>query len=72
MHRRTTKEMCIAGTWNGSQLVFYFDGVAYPGWDGTGALVTNGEPVMIGGRPGTNRYTTGTIDEVRIYNKALI
>ena len=61
----------VAGTWDGSVLRFYINGVLSA--TASSAPVTNfaaGGEVWIGGS-NTNEFNTGDIDEVRIWNRTL-
>jgi len=61
----------LAGTYDGSQIKLYVDGVLQATTNQTGAIATNADPVRIGTRDGTRWYYNGLIDDVRIYNRAL-
>jgi hypothetical protein len=62
----------VAATWDGSTVRLYLDGVlnntpaAY-----TASLGTDTRPVYLGGRIGSTDVTSGTIDDVRFYNRCL-
>jgi hypothetical protein len=59
----------VAGTYNGSTLSLYVDGVLENSRAATGTIPTGGSAVQIGSRSG-NRWQ-GSLDELRIYNVAL-
>jgi len=60
----------VAGAYNGTNLVLYINGVQ----DSTAAstvTIGGGGIKQIGNKAGSDYYFNGTIDEVRIYNRAL-
>ena len=66
----------IAGTYDGLNVQLYVNG--YVNRDqlagapaAFGSIVTSAEPLRIGGNSVWGEYFTGTIDELRIYNRAL-
>jgi type II secretory pathway pseudopilin PulG len=62
----------LAGTYNGSQLKLYVDGVLQATTSYTGAIGTDTSHVCIGEEiEHTDRDYNGVIDDVRIYNRAL-
>jgi hypothetical protein len=61
----------LAGTYDGSQIKLYVDGVLRDTKPYKGAIATNAAIVSIGSDSGTRRYCDGRIDDVRIYNCAL-
>jgi hypothetical protein len=61
----------LAGTYDGSQIKLYVDGVLRDTKPYKGAIATNAAIVSIGSDSGTRRYCDGRIDDVRIYNRAL-
>ncbi|ODS41672.1 MAG: hypothetical protein A7315_00730 [Candidatus Altiarchaeales archaeon WOR_SM1_79] len=62
----------IVGTWNGSQMMIYIDGVGYPGNTFIGSIATTSTNLTIARAPGAApQYLNGTIDEVAIYNRSL-
>ncbi|MBY0312650.1 MAG: LamG domain-containing protein, partial [Phycisphaerales bacterium] len=68
----TNKWNHVAGTWDGTQIRLYVNGVA----DGSpvsraAPIGTDTRPVYIGGRNGMTDITNGTVDDVRFYNRAL-
>ena len=61
----------VAGTFNGTQLILYVNGVASPPTASTAApLATNTAELHIGKDYGANVFT-GNIDDVRVYNRVL-
>ncbi len=71
----TGKWYLITGTYNGTILSVYVNGVNIGSQSATGANGSNTDYVSIGGAPldiaGYQYYTHGSIDDVRIYNRAL-
>ena len=61
----------LAGTWDGSTIKLYIDGVLDAEMPCVGTLLTNDDPLYIGARGGTQRFLTGVLDELKIYNDAL-
>jgi hypothetical protein len=61
----------LAGTWDGSTLKLYIDGQLDAEMPCAGTLLTNDDPLFIGARGGTQRYLTGALDELKVYNYAL-
>jgi hypothetical protein len=61
----------LAGSYDGSQYVLYLDGLPVASTVRSGLLGTNGLPMYIGNRSTGNRAFDGSIDEVRIWNRAL-
>ncbi|MFA5133861.1 MAG: LamG domain-containing protein [Patescibacteria group bacterium] len=63
----------VVGTYDGSRVELYKDGVNFWGTDDVTGLHTSTGNVGIGRRPdgGTASYYNGTIDDVRIYNRTL-
>jgi glucose/arabinose dehydrogenase len=61
----------IAITYDGSQLRFYVNGVLVETRNQTGAIVTSPGALRIGGNTVWDEYFAGTIDDVRVYNRAL-
>ena len=62
----------VVGTWDGSVARLYIDGIQEDSKSKSGTMNSNNVPVTIGraARWG-HRWFNGTIDEVRIYNRAL-
>lgn len=61
----------IAGTWDGKAIRIYQDGVEVRKGDCEGVLNTNNGFLYIGARGGTGRFTMGSYDELKIFNRAL-
>jgi beta-galactosidase len=62
----------VAGTYDGSELKVYVDGLLRGTTAHTGAIATSTYAVSMGrNSQQTTRYYEGLIDEVRIYNRAL-
>lgn len=63
----------VAGTFNGSVLKVYLNGVEVATTNFTGTIKASTQPLRIGrmAEPTQNREFNGQIDEVRIWNKAL-
>lgn len=65
----------VAGTYDGTAITIYVDGVEVGHAAMTGAIATNGRPFTIGrtdgGSTGTPNYWKGSIDELTVYDRAL-
>ena len=61
----------IVGTYDGSTIALYVDGEPIDSKPATGAMKDYGKTVRVGRFSGLNYYLPGTIDEVRIYDRAL-
>ena len=61
----------LAGTYDGTTLRLYVNGVQVASRAQTGSIATTTNPLQIGGDSFFGQYFQGTIDEVRIYNRAL-
>lgn len=61
----------LAGTWDGGTLRLYIDGILDAEMECAGTLLTNDDPLYIGARGGSQRFVTGALDEIKIYNYAL-
>jgi fibronectin type 3 domain-containing protein len=65
----------LAGTWDGTNMIIYSNGVAVATFVQTGALATTADPLGIGLKNTTDTtlgdYFYGQLDEVRVYNRAL-
>ncbi|MCZ7358032.1 MAG: DUF2341 domain-containing protein [Candidatus Methanoperedens sp.] len=59
----------VTGTYNGTNLVLYVDGIPVSTANASGTIAASDVPLTIGSV--LNSYFNGTIDEVRIYNRAL-
>ena len=60
----------LVGTYNGSTLRIFVDGVESNSVDASGSYTTDAN-LYIGSQIGTDRFFNGTIDEVKIYDIAL-
>lgn len=61
----------VAGTYKGSSVKLYIDGVLESSVSASGNLYNNAQVVQMGGRPAFGNYFQGSIDELAIYNRAL-
>ena len=61
----------VAATWDGATLRLYVNGVLVASRAATGTPATSTNPLRIGGNAHWGEYFAGTIDEVRIYKRAL-
>ncbi|MCB0367530.1 MAG: LamG domain-containing protein [Bdellovibrionaceae bacterium] len=62
----------VAGTYNGSEMVYYADGKKIASLSQTGSLVNDGSPLYIGKRcVGDLRYWKGKLDEASVWSRAL-
>jgi hypothetical protein len=61
----------LAGTYDGTTMLFYVNGIQVNSVAQTGAIATSTSPLFIGGDSISGQYWTGLIDEVRVYNRAL-
>ncbi len=61
----------VAGTYDGSQLRFYVNGVLVTTTAVTGSIATAPNPLRIGGNSIWGEWFNGLIDEVRVYSRAL-
>ena len=61
----------VAGTFNGSSMVLYVDGVAAATTNWTGTIKANAAGLDIGRRDAIARYYCGSIDSVKILNRAM-
>ena len=61
----------LAGTWDGAIIKLYIDGVLDAELPCAGTLLTNDDPLYIGARGGTQRFLTGALDEIKVYDYAL-
>ena len=62
----------VAATWDGSEVLIYVNGVLNnaPSDPRSGSIGTDERAVYVGGRAGTDLFD-GTLDDVRLYNRAL-
>jgi glucose/arabinose dehydrogenase/PKD repeat protein len=61
----------LAATYDGITLRLYVNGTQVGSRPVSGALLTSGEPLRIGGNAVWGEFFQGRIDEVRVYNRAL-
>lgn len=61
----------FAGTWDGKNISLYIDGELDKSGGCDGTLKSSNTSVYIGSRNGGERFLTGIVDEVRIYNRGL-
>ena len=61
----------LAGTWDGDDIKLYIDGELEAEMACKGKLSPNNEPLYIGARGASQRFLTGVLDEVKVYNYAL-
>jgi len=61
----------VAGTYDGSALRLYVNGVQVASASRTGTLQSTTNPLRIGGNAQWGEYFAGRIDEVRVYRRAL-
>lgn len=62
----------VAGTYDGSTMRLYVDGTQVASQSGlSGTLPSSTADIIIGGQQNDSNYFDGTIDDVRIYNRAL-
>ena len=61
----------LAGTYDGATLRLYVNGVQVSSVAKTGAITASTNALQIGGDSIYGQYFPGTIDEIRIYNRAL-
>ena len=61
----------LVAVYNGSTLTIYVDGVSAGSVAGTGALKTSGQALFMGRNGSGGDNFKGTIDDVRLYNRAL-
>jgi hypothetical protein len=61
----------LAGTYDGSTLKLYANGVLMGSKAVTGSLAATTNPLRIGGNTIWREFFHGQIDEVRLYNRAL-
>jgi hypothetical protein len=61
----------LAGVWDGKTIYLYIDGELEKSGACAGSLGTTKQGLYIGSRVGNERFLTGTVDEVRMYDRAL-
>ena len=60
----------VAGTYDGTTMRIYYNGVFENSVAGPSAILTNDEPLRVG-QNDASRFFKGTMDDVRVYNRAL-
>jgi len=60
----------VAGTYDGATMRIYYNGVLENSVAGPAAILTNNEPLRVG-QNDSGRFFRGTMDDVRVYNRAL-
>ena len=61
----------LAGTWDGDDILLYIDGELAAEMPCKGKLSPNDESLYIGARGASQRFLTGALDEIKMYNYAL-
>jgi len=61
----------FTGTWDGKNILLYIDGELEKSGGCDGELKSSNRSMYIGSRNGGERFLSGIVDEVRIYNRAL-
>lgn len=61
----------LAGVWDGKTIFLYIDGEVDRSSQCAGKLGTTTQKLYIASRMGSSRFLVGTVDEVRVYNRAL-
>ncbi len=61
----------LAGTWDGQSIKLYIDGELEAEMNCKGELNPNDDPLFIGARGGNQRFLTGGLDEIKMYDYAL-
>jgi hypothetical protein len=61
----------LTGTYDGATLRLYVNGVQVSSRAQTGPITVSTNPLQIGGDSFFGQYFQGTLDEIRIYNRAL-
>lgn len=61
----------LAGTWDGEDIRLYIDGELEAEMPCKGKLKPNDDPLFIGARGASQRFLTGALDEIKMYNYAL-
>jgi fibronectin type 3 domain-containing protein len=70
----TAQWVHVAGTWNGSTMSIYYNGVLKTSVAAKGTNATTGDALVIGAKNGSGTagdYCQGMLDDVRVYNRAL-
>ena len=60
----------LAGTWDGEDILLYIDGELEAEMPCKGKLKPNDESLYIGARGGSQRFLTGALNEIKVYNYA--
>jgi hypothetical protein len=61
----------LVGTYDGSVIRFYINGINEASRNYSGLMPTSSSPLYIGGRSDNARYFNGSVDEVAVYNRVL-
>lgn len=61
----------VAGTWDGVTARVYVNGVQDGSWSRAAPIGIDTRPVFLGGRSGATDITSGPVDDVRFYERAL-
>lgn len=61
----------IAGVWDGANIRTYIDGKLNKDCPCNGTMKANSDPLFIGARGGTVRWTQGAYDEIKIFSRPL-
>lgn len=61
----------IAGTWDGKVIKVYIDGVLKAEKDCVGEIKVGDGNLYIGSRGGKQRWLNGSLDEIKVFNRAL-
>ena len=61
----------VVGTYNGSQLLIYINGISAVSLSYTGSVSVATNPLGLGYGPGKSEYLNGSLDDVSIWNRAL-
>jgi len=61
----------IAGTWDGKVIKVYIDGVEKKSLDCAGEIKVGDGNLYIGSRGGKQRWLNGSLDEIKVFNRAL-
>ena len=61
----------IAGTYDGKAIKVYIDGAEKASLDCVGEIKVGDGSTYVGSRGGTQRWVNGTLDEIKVFNRAL-